>query len=150
MTFVTDRHKGIKAAIEEVYPNAYHGVCGNHLKMNLFNKRNATEQTAMLFWLTCKAYTVPKFNELYRTLEAHNKVAWDLLQKCGPEKWSRAHFRGDRYNIMTSNSAESINALTKEARQMPIVMLMEFYHATLQQWYFKRRCRRYNQILFNV
>ena len=90
-------------------------------------------------WLTCKAHTVPKFNELYRTLEAHNKVAWDILQTCGPDKWSRAHFRGDRYNIMTSNNAESINALTKVARRMPIVMLMEFYRATLQQWYFKRR-----------
>ncbi|KAL4568098.1 hypothetical protein LXL04_023699 [Taraxacum kok-saghyz] len=137
MIFITYRHKGIKAAIEEVCPNAYHGVRGHHLKMNLFNKRKATEQTTMLFWLTCKAYTVPKFNELYRTLKAHNRVAWNLLQKCGPEKWARAHFLGDQYNIMTSNSAESINALTKEARRMPIVI--RIYNTTNSMGLYKDR-----------
>ena len=34
-------------------------------------------------------------------------------------------FWGERYNVMTSNVVESLNAVLKEARELPIISLIE-------------------------
>ncbi|XP_022874053.1 uncharacterized protein LOC111392877 [Olea europaea var. sylvestris] len=39
----------------------------------------------------------------------------------GVEHWARSHFSGRRYNMMTSNDAESLNALFKKDRELPII-----------------------------
>ncbi|GJX36553.1 transposase, MuDR, MULE transposase domain protein [Tanacetum coccineum] len=52
---------------------------------------------------------------------------------------TRAHCPANRYNYMTSNCAESINALTKTVRKVPITMLMDYYRDLIQRWYFERR-----------
>nr|KAJ0189399.1 hypothetical protein LSAT_V11C800400880 [Lactuca sativa] len=38
-----------------------------------------------------------------------------------------------RYNIMTSNSLESFNALSRDSRKLSITMLIDFFRATMQQ-----------------
>ncbi|KAG7578982.1 Zinc finger PMZ-type [Arabidopsis thaliana x Arabidopsis arenosa] len=46
------------------------------------------------------------------------------------------------YNIMTSNVAESLNAVLKEARELPIVLTLEYIRVlggTLMTWFEKRR-----------
>ncbi|GJX36272.1 transposase, MuDR, MULE transposase domain protein [Tanacetum coccineum] len=48
-------------------------------------------------------------------------------------------FPANRYNYMTSNSAKSINNLTRHVRKAPITMLMKWYRALLQKWYCARR-----------
>ncbi|GKB27135.1 hypothetical protein Tco_0866536 [Tanacetum coccineum] len=45
----------------------------------------------------------------------------------------------NRYNYMTSNSAEPINNLSRHVRNAPITMLMEWYKALLQKWHCARR-----------
>ncbi|GKE98872.1 hypothetical protein Tco_0022223 [Tanacetum coccineum] len=40
---------------------------------------------------------------------------------------------------MTSNSAESINSLTRDVRKVPITNLMEWYRKLVQGWYCERR-----------
>ena len=59
-----------------------------------------------------------------------------LMEEVGVDRWSRAHFPGIRYNIMTSNSVESINAMSRFARRLPIVGLMEYFREVQQEWYF--------------
>nr|GEX12187.1 hypothetical protein [Tanacetum cinerariifolium] len=46
-----------------------------------------------------------------------------------------AHCPTNRYNYLTSNSAESINALTRDVRKAPITKLMEYYRKLVQNWY---------------
>nr|GEU43827.1 transposase, MuDR, MULE transposase domain protein [Tanacetum cinerariifolium] len=55
------------------------------------------------------------------------------------ERWSRAYCPRDRYNYMTSNSAESINSLTRDVRKVPITNLIEWYRKLVQGWYCERR-----------
>ena len=43
-----------------------------------------------------------------------------------------------RYDIMTSNNAESFNNKTRNARTFPITTLLEFIRFTLQTWFFNR------------
>ena len=64
-----------------------------------------------------------------------------LMEEVGVDRWSRANFPGTRYNIMTSNSAESINAMYRFARKLPIVGLMEYLREFQQEWYFLGRSK---------
>ncbi|KAM3291226.1 hypothetical protein P3S67_019515 [Capsicum chacoense] len=36
------------------------------------------------------------------------------------EKWSRAHFPGNRYDVMTTNIAESLNSILMDEREYPV------------------------------
>ncbi|GJW70662.1 hypothetical protein Tco_0127579 [Tanacetum coccineum] len=42
---------------------------------------------------------------------------------------------------MTSNSVESINALTKDVRKLPITQLMDWFRDLLQKWYYERQAK---------
>ncbi|KAE8661228.1 Calcium-dependent protein kinase 20 [Hibiscus syriacus] len=70
----------------------------------------------------------------------YKKSQMDILEGyVGFGRWSRVHQLGARYGFMTSNSVESINALSRHSRKLPITMLMEFFRASIQQWYYKKR-----------
>ncbi|GJV83884.1 transposase, MuDR, MULE transposase domain protein [Tanacetum coccineum] len=65
--------------------------------------------------------------------------AYSKLCQAGTQRWSRAHCPLVRYNYMTSNSVESVNACSVINRKLPVLMLAETYRAMLQEWYFKRQ-----------
>ncbi|GJU22783.1 transposase, MuDR, MULE transposase domain protein, partial [Tanacetum coccineum] len=92
---------------------------------------------------TCKAYTVPEFEKSISGIRALRPEAYIKLEVVRFEKWSRAHCPANRYNYMTSNCAESINALTKTVTKVPITMLMDYYRDLIQRWYFERRFKVY-------
>jgi len=76
---------------------------------------------------------------MMHVLQVEVPAGAQLMEEVGVDRWSRAHFPGERYNIMTSNSAESINAMSRFARRLPIVGLMEYFREFQQEWYFIRR-----------
>lgn len=59
----------------------------------------------------------------------------DYLVRVGFEHWTRSHSHGMRYNVMTSNVAESLNAALSEAREYPIIALLEYIRTTLMGWF---------------
>ncbi|GJZ59491.1 transposase, MuDR, MULE transposase domain protein [Tanacetum coccineum] len=94
-----------------------------------------------LFWKLCKAYSVDEFRMAINELQAKIPDVYQRLIKAGVERWSRAYCIHDRYNYMTSNSAEYINNLTRDVRKAPITNLMEWYRQLVQKWYCERRER---------
>ncbi|GKA26657.1 transposase, MuDR, MULE transposase domain protein [Tanacetum coccineum] len=65
--------------------------------------------------------------------------AYEKLCRAGPQRWSRAHCLLVRYNYMTSNSVESVNACSVIYRKEPVLKLAETYRAMVQERYYKRR-----------
>lgn len=49
----------------------------------------------------------------------------EYLFKIGYHRWSVAHSNVNRFMVMTSNIAESVNAADKEARDPPIYDLLD-------------------------
>ncbi|GJW40639.1 hypothetical protein Tco_0066484, partial [Tanacetum coccineum] len=98
-----------------------------------------SERYKVLYWKTCKAYTEQEFDKLMSDIQAVRPDAHHKLVEAGIEKWSRAKCLANRYNYMTSNSAESVNALTKEVRKIPITALIDWYRDRLRKWYYERR-----------
>ncbi|GKB76802.1 transposase, MuDR, MULE transposase domain protein, partial [Tanacetum coccineum] len=71
-------------------------------------------------------------------LAYHAPDAYDKLCEVGPQRWSRAHCPLVRYNYLTSNSVESVNACTVVYRKLHVLKLAETYRAMVQDWYYKR------------
>ncbi|XP_010531656.1 PREDICTED: uncharacterized protein LOC104807910, partial [Tarenaya hassleriana] len=91
---ISDRHKSIMKAVREVYKQADH------------------------------AYTEKEFEELYSDFKNRYALcdqypkAAEYMEKeeLAPEKWARCKFRTERYNLLTTNGAESINSVLKKAK----------------------------------
>ncbi|XP_020876453.1 uncharacterized protein LOC110227218 [Arabidopsis lyrata subsp. lyrata] len=86
-----------------------------------------------------RAYKKSTFNELFEEIERTSPGCAEYLMSIGLEHWTRSHSYGERFNIMTSNVAESLNAVLKEARELPIVSTLEYIRGTLMTWFEKRR-----------
>ncbi|GJV67773.1 transposase, MuDR, MULE transposase domain protein [Tanacetum coccineum] len=136
LLFISDRHAAIALAVQDEFPLAYHAVCCRHLMMNLSLKR---DKTKALFWRICKAYTTEEFSRSMSHLQDIQPDAYDKLCQVGPQRWSRAHCPLVRYNYLTSNSVESVNACTVVYRKLPVLKLAETYRAMVQEWYYQRR-----------
>lgn len=139
LAIISDRAASIDLAVRTVFPHAYHGLCCRHLMVNLRLKSRKGKAFERLWWKTCKAYRLSDFQEHMNTLITACPNIYDTLVNIGFEKWARVHSSGQRYNVMTSNSAESINALCRHARKLPIIKLIEFFREYLQKWYYNRR-----------
>nr|XP_016449438.1 PREDICTED: uncharacterized protein LOC107774424 [Nicotiana tabacum] len=49
-------------------------------------------------------------------------------------RWSRVHATVNRTWTMTSNIVESLNVVTKDARELPIFNLLEYMRTLLERW----------------
>nr|GFA64178.1 transposase, MuDR, MULE transposase domain protein [Tanacetum cinerariifolium] len=109
LLFISDRHAAIALAVQDEFLLSYHVVCCRHLMMNLSLNR---DKTKALLWRICKAYTIEEFSRSMSHLQDIQTDAYDKLCQVGPQRWSRAHCPLVRYNYLTSNSMESVNAST--------------------------------------
>ena len=138
LSIISDRHLAIAHACSTVFPNAFHGYCCRHLMMNCNLK---SKKWRAIYWRTCKLYTEREFDDSISEIRASKPLVYKKLEDAGWGRWSRAYCPANRYNYLTSNSAESVNSLTARVRKVPITMLMEYYRGLLQQWYCDRRER---------
>ncbi|GJQ91157.1 transposase, MuDR, MULE transposase domain protein [Tanacetum coccineum] len=85
--------------------------------------------------LTCNTVFLNVFMDFEKLMSDIQGVRPDAHQKlidAGIEKGFRAKCPANRYNYMTSNNVESVNALTKDVRKIPITSLMEWFRDLLQ------------------
>ncbi|XP_071709069.1 uncharacterized protein [Rutidosis leptorrhynchoides] len=87
----------------------------------------------------CKAYRKYDFDHHYGILSRRIPDSTRTLTTIGLNKWSRHHADRVRYAYLTTISAESMNALSVHARKLPVTMLLEFFRASVQQWFWEHR-----------
>ncbi|GJX02081.1 transposase, MuDR, MULE transposase domain protein [Tanacetum coccineum] len=136
LLFISDMHTAIALAVHNEFSLAFHAACCRHLMMNLSLKKKKTKG---LFWKICKAYTPEEFASNISILQAVQPDAYHKLCEDGPQRWLRAHCLLVRYNYMTSNSVESVNAFSVINRKISVLKLVEKYRAMVQDWYYKRQ-----------
>ena len=139
LVFITDRHKGLEKAIATVYPNAHHGNCMYHLSCNVKLHFGKNKHVHMAFYQAAKAYLNVDFEKHMRQLEAIDIRAHQYVMEASPEKWARSFFPGNRYSIMTTNIAECMNAVLRDARSLPLIPLLEAIRALIQGWFYEAR-----------
>ncbi|KAJ9553257.1 hypothetical protein OSB04_017302 [Centaurea solstitialis] len=78
------------------------------------------------FERTTNAYKVSTFTRRYNELKNRFPGAIKYLEEyLDVKQWARSHFPSSRYNIMTTNGAESISSVLRDAREYPITALLE-------------------------
>ncbi|TXG48397.1 hypothetical protein EZV62_027691 [Acer yangbiense] len=92
-----------------------------------------------IFYKCSKAYRVVEFNQIIAQIMGTDASVAQYLIEADPTKWARSHFDGRRYCIMTTNIAECLNGILKDARELPITKLVEHIRGLLQKWFLERR-----------
>ncbi|XP_013632584.1 PREDICTED: uncharacterized protein LOC106338070 [Brassica oleracea var. oleracea] len=119
LAFVSDRNSSIAKAIANVYPQAHHGICIHHLLNNVVTYSSGKGVAGL----------VAKASKAYQAADFHADV----------RKWARCQFPGYRYDIRTTNPAESINADLRMPREFPVIPLLDSIREMMTRWFFKRR-----------
>ncbi|XP_073121198.1 uncharacterized protein [Henckelia pumila] len=139
LVIIFDRHISIINVFRTVYEHASHVHCSWHISQNL-KRMSGGKDGIDLFMRTAYAYKLSKFEELYRCLrKRYPNIASYLEMHSSPDKWSKAHSPGARYNIMTTNGVESINAILKKERELLVVALLDAIHKLTSKWFNKHR-----------
>lgn len=122
----------------QVYQGAGHCICIVHLKRNIrtnFKARHLTYLVAK----AARSYRLEDFNKTFNEIREMDPGCAKYLIDVGFEHWARSHFPGNRFDIMTSNLAESWNAVLNEAREFPVIRLVDFIREKLTDWFASRR-----------
>ncbi|KAF2560014.1 hypothetical protein F2Q68_00015439 [Brassica cretica] len=114
-----------------VYPNLMKIPCRHAIKAGF----RVGKQPHTLTDLMC---TTEAWREAYH--ESINPIAvpedaWDAEV----QKWARCQFSGYRYDIRTTNPAESINSALRSPREYPIIPLLDSIREMLTRWFYNRK-----------
>ncbi|XP_022850600.1 uncharacterized protein LOC111372474 [Olea europaea var. sylvestris] len=132
LVIISDHAKCIKNGVRNVFRFAHHGNYTYHLQKNLKTKFPRCD-VATSFRAALEAYTVTEFESYMTALCSEKEGIKEYLLEEDFQCWARAHFTGIRYNIKTTNNAESINGLLKSAQELPIVDLLKYIRGMLQR-----------------
>ncbi|XP_024013211.1 uncharacterized protein LOC112087534 [Eutrema salsugineum] len=138
LTIISDRHGGIAKAKKKWYPQSHHGACLVHIQRNVHGKFKGSGQKGLV-GKAGEAFTVSNFKKLYARLKDVDYGCWEYMEKIPLALWTRSHFSGQRYNMTSSNIAESLNNSLLAPRDSPIVAMLEFIRRMLSRWL---ECRR--------
>ncbi|CAH9084451.1 unnamed protein product [Cuscuta europaea] len=137
---VSDRHEGIITSVRSVFPHAEHGYCVYHILANLKTRFRGTQKTvSWKFLQAARVGSVYECEEYLQMLDSEDPHIRTYLERMGHHKWSHAYASRNRYSVMMSNNAESLNAVNATAREYPICKLIEFIIARMQKWFCERR-----------
>ncbi|XP_010456789.1 PREDICTED: uncharacterized protein LOC104738290 [Camelina sativa] len=137
LVVVSDRHCSIAKACRNVIPWATQRICYYHLQQNIISNFNG-KQLMYLVKGAAYAHTHDDYNRYMASLTNVNPALAAYLNEADPALWSRVYCPGDRYNIKTSNIAESIKSMLKKAKGYPITYLIEFITEKLDMMTVKR------------
>ncbi|KAL0385232.1 UNVERIFIED_CONTAM: hypothetical protein Sradi_2917500 [Sesamum radiatum] len=131
LTFVTDREKGLKNTVYEVFENAFHGYSMYHLtesfKRNLRGPFHGEGRGVLPGKFLAAAHAVrlngfKKFTEQIRQISSN---AYDWVIQIEPEHWTSLSFGGEQYNYIVQNVAEPYSKLMDEIRESTIMQKIE-------------------------
>ena len=132
-TFISDRQKGLVHAVNELFPNSEHRFCLRHMYQN-FKQKFKGKELKDLFWAAASAGNEVDWKLAMNSLEKASKDAAEWLQKVPSVLWSRSHFRqSSKCDILVNNLCESFNNYILEARELPVIGMLEWIRRRLMQ-----------------
>ncbi|XP_021760590.1 uncharacterized protein LOC110725417 [Chenopodium quinoa] len=123
---ISDRQKGIEAAILECWPKVGRRYCCKHLLKN-FKPQFPGLLMFSLFWLACGAFNPFIFRKAMERLQKANPLVVVWFSKLGPQSvWSKHEFNpAIKSDVNKSNFVESFNSTLGLDRCRPVMTLLE-------------------------
>nr|XP_016464855.1 PREDICTED: protein FAR1-RELATED SEQUENCE 4-like [Nicotiana tabacum] len=125
LIFLSDRHQSIAYSIAKVYPESHHWICIYHLEQNL-KRRKVKNEVIKLFQSGARVYRRKEFDLYMSDITKVDKKTYDYLMEEPPERWARSCSPRRRYDMLTTNIVEPMNYVLLEAREFPILRMMDF------------------------
>jgi len=154
---ISDRHAAIKHIFQnpsfdwhEEADEAVHRLCAQHLAENLL-KKCSNKYAVDAFKKACRENSPWNLKNSLDKVIYWSEEAAKYIKGIGkrnendekelevPCKWSLCYDEGHRWGIMTSNAAESLNNVFREARGLPVCAIVEATYYKLLEWFNKRK-----------
>ncbi|CAL8174548.1 unnamed protein product [Prunus armeniaca] len=123
---ITDRQNGLIDGVGDMFPNSKHRHCLKHMHANfiLAGHRGLVMQQHME--VVARSTTIPWFQAEMKKLQDLSGSAFDWLSRLDPMQWCRSHFRTHlKCDILLNNMCEAFNKSILDARDKPIITLLE-------------------------
>ncbi|KAK8655009.1 hypothetical protein V6N13_107601 [Hibiscus sabdariffa] len=150
LTFVSDRDKGLMKHVLEIFENAHHGYSLYYLIDSFIQNLKGPfhgEGRASLpgcFLAAAKAVRRGGFKMYTEQIKRVSSSAYDWIMQNEPEYWANAFFKGELYNHITLNIAESYANWIDEARELPIMRKIEVLRCKIMELMEGRRTESSN------
>ena len=90
-------------------------------------------------WRCVGAITIREFERRVQELKDLDVKAWEYLADINPAQWSKSHFSSRvLYDCLANNLNESFNAMILEARDKPILAMLEWIRVRLMTKQYKK------------
>nr|XP_018628034.1 uncharacterized protein LOC104101474 [Nicotiana tomentosiformis] len=133
MCVVSDRNESILKATSIVYTGMPHYACMWHIWTDIRSKfKKGHLKLSELYFATAQSYILDEFNERMSKIEEIDTRVKAYLYDIDYHRWSRVHATVNRTWTMISNIAESLNTVTRDARELPIIELLEYMRTLLE------------------
>ncbi|KAK8681766.1 hypothetical protein V6N13_054168 [Hibiscus sabdariffa] len=131
--FMSDKQKGLVEAIDDIFPNAEVRNCVRHLYNN-FKELHKGKALKDVVWKAARATYSREFEAAMDQLKALSVPAYEWIKKINPAQWSRSHFSTrSKCDMLLNNLCESFNKVILEARDKPILTMMEVIRTKLMK-----------------
>lgn len=124
---ISDRGKGLVAAVDEIYPNAVHGYCCQHFTENV-EAHGFSKECKRLFWYAAFAESKVAFDTIFVKIKVEDPNCYDYLRNVPAEQWVSYAFSRPRYGHLISNIQESVNSLWLKTWNQPVLHCLRICH----------------------
>ncbi|KAL0428872.1 UNVERIFIED_CONTAM: hypothetical protein Sradi_0513200 [Sesamum radiatum] len=147
-SFISDRQKGLVEALKDLVPDSEHRFCVRHMYENFKMKWKSVELKEY-FWKAASTANKREFENFMKKIEELDpkikpdvETASEWLKKISPEHWARSHFPvHSKCDILVNNLCESFNNYILEARDKPIISMIEWIRTRLMSSHWVKRAR---------
>nr|XP_025682556.1 uncharacterized protein LOC112783722 [Arachis hypogaea] len=139
---ISDRHNGIKAALEApetgwLPPRAFRAYCIRHVAANFALTFKGKDSRRMLVNATY-AKTEAEFYYWFDIMRTENPTMCEWTNRMEYDKWTQHKDSGRRFGHMTTNISECVNSVLKGTRNLPVTSLVQSTYGRLAQLFVVR------------
>ena len=112
--------------MQETFPESEHRFCVRHLYANFRDAGFKGEILKKQLWTCARASTEQKWQYHMEKLKALSHAAFNWLEKMPSNTWVMAYFAEfSKTDLLLNNSCEVFNSYILEARELPILSMLE-------------------------
>ncbi|KAG8376915.1 hypothetical protein BUALT_Bualt09G0113800 [Buddleja alternifolia] len=139
-TFMSDKQKGLIMAFQEVLPGCDHRFCVRHLLNNFISGGFRGLAFINALWRSAYATTVGEYKVRMQQLTDLDPAAIEWFKDKSPLQWSKSHFSEySKCDMLLNNVCESFNGTILQARDKPIITMLEWIRQYLTKRLQKNR-----------